>query len=260
MLSIVICAVAASGSLGARFDGFVKTAQKQKKPILLITTEIKNVAWREVQKKVLGREDVKKMLKKVLVMKMPCTSKTRPKIAKYCGLKALRTPFFAFFDYEGKLVTFFSGKVRAGQLKASITSACAVSARRAKRPKTPRVWRKAQTSPEAAKLRVAEMYIRNNVLDAARKTLEIVAREYPGTPEAEKANRYLADLDAGRKPVVEEESRKPSGDAAKELRMARMLVMTKATDMAREKLQGIVANYPGSSEAEEARKLLSEME
>ncbi len=72
--------------------------------------------------------------------------------------------------------------------------------------------------------------------------------------------RYLADLDAGRKPVVEEEDRKPSGDAAKELRMAKMLIMTKATDTAREKLQAIVANYPGSSEAEEARKLLSEME
>ncbi len=260
MLSAIIIAVVARSPLGSRFDAAVRAAGREKKPIFMIVTEIKNPAWQDAERDVFVREDVRAMLKKVLVLRIPSTDKTRPKVADACGRRSIRTPFLALFDYEGKLITCFSGKVEAGSLNASLTSACAVAARRARRSKTPRVWRKANTTPQAAKLQIAEMYMRNNALDAARTSLETIVREYRGTPEAEKAAAYLDELDAGRKPVIESSAPKASEDAAKDLRMARMLIMNKAAEAAKEKLQSIVTDHPDTSEAEEAQKLLSQME
>ncbi len=258
--AILVLAAAERSPLGARFEAYVKTARRVKKPILLIATEVRNPVWQEIQHTVLIREDVGKALKGVLVLRVPKNDKTTPKIAEACGLKFIRSPFFAFFDYDGNYITYFAGNAGAGTLKATIASARAIAARRAKRSKSPRVWKKANTSPEAAKLRVAEMYVRNDALAEASTAFGTIAREYPGTPEAEKAAFYLAELDAGRKPSIESSVPRAPGDGAKDLRMAKMLIMNKAAEAAKEKLDGIVADYPGTPEAEEAEKLLSEMQ
>jgi len=257
MLNAVALAVMAGSLLGSRFDASVKTAKKQRKPILLIVTEPKNREWRAIQKEVFSRKSVSETLEKVLILTMPSTAKIRSKIAEHCDLETVRTPFFGLFDCEGEFIASFTAKVKADSLKASIISACVVARKRWREVALARISGKARASPQATKLRLAEMCIRNNALDAAKRTLETVAREYPGTPEAEKAASYLAELEAGRKPTLQPRS---SGEPAKDLRMARMLITTEAVDAAKEKLRGILTSHPGTPEAEEARALLSEME
>ena len=257
--AILVLAAAERSSLGSRFDAYVKTARRVKRPILLIATEMRNPVWQDMQHTIFTRDDVKEMLKGVLVLRMPKNDKTTPKIAEACSLKVVRSPLFAFFDYDGKFITYFVGNAGAGTLKATIASVRAVAARRAKRPEGQRVWKKADTSPEAAKLRVAEMYIRNNALAEAKTSLETITREYPGTAEAETAAFYLAELNAGRKPSIASAAPKVPDDGAKDLKMAKMLIANKAAEAAREKLQRIVTDYPGTPAAEEAEKLLSEM-
>ena len=62
-MNAVALAVMADSLLGPRFDAFVKNAQREKKPIMLIVTEPKNREWQAMQKEVFSQKDVKKALK-----------------------------------------------------------------------------------------------------------------------------------------------------------------------------------------------------
>ena len=109
------------------------------------------------------------------------------------------------------------------------------------------------------------------MLDSARKleeskrwkkaldAYEKLAAKYPSTPSGQAARKRADEMKADEAimaKVVEERAEK---DCTKWLSLARSFMNNNLPDQAREQLEKVIANYPGTSYAATAKKLLAEL-
>jgi len=122
----------------------------------------------------------------------------------------------------------------------------------------PAVAAKAKAEEADARLARAQQLLDGKKYASALKVFDAVAKRYEGTPAAEKALDKAKAMRADAEIMATLRKESAAKDCKRWLAMARNFINSRRPDAAKPYLDKVIKNYPGTSYADEARKMLAD--